>query len=76
MPALNVRNVPERVVVALKERAARRGRSLQQELIAILEEAAARIPRAPRRPPLKLVTVKTKSRSSWRRDEIYGDEGR
>ena len=40
MPAsLSIKNVPEEIVARLKERAARHHRSLQGELMALLEEA-------------------------------------
>lgn len=40
MPNLLVRDVPEQVIATLKRRAARRRRSLQQEMLEILEQAA------------------------------------
>ncbi|HZU13924.1 MAG TPA: Arc family DNA-binding protein [Chloroflexota bacterium] len=40
MPNLLVRDVPERVMAALKRRAADHHRSLQQEMLEILEEVA------------------------------------
>ena len=40
-----VRNVPEPVLESLKQRAARHRRSLQQELLGILETAAEEPPR-------------------------------
>lgn len=40
MPNLLIRDVPERVVQTLKHRAAGRHRSLQQEMLEILEQAA------------------------------------
>lgn len=39
MPALHLRNVPEEIVAALKERAARNRRSAEAEHRCILEEA-------------------------------------
>jgi plasmid stability protein len=76
MPALHIRNVPEAIMAALRERAAAHDRSMQQELLAILEDATAEplLGRAP--PPIRLVTVKTPGRSTWRREETYGGEGR
>ena len=59
----------------LRERAKRHGRSLEQELRAILE-AAAHVPGRPALPPIRLTTVRTAGGSSWSREEIYGDEGR
>lgn len=43
MPDLLVRRVPPALIKSLKRRAAHHGRSLQQELIAILESAAGEI---------------------------------
>jgi plasmid stability protein len=40
MPNVLIRNVPESVLAALRRRAARNRRSLQQELATILESAA------------------------------------
>jgi plasmid stability protein len=73
--AFNVRNVPESVAAALRERASRHGRSLQQELLSILESAAAQ-PAADTSvpPPIQLKTVRTGGTSTWSREEIYGDE--
>ncbi len=49
---------------------------MQQELLDILATAAAEPVVATPPTPIRLVTVKTPSRSSWGRQEIYGDEGR
>jgi plasmid stability protein len=76
MAALHIRDVPEPVVAALRERADRRGHSMQQELRQILETAASEPVPAEQPFPVRLVTVRTSGRSSWRREEIYGDEGR
>ena len=76
MVAIHVRNVPESVVAALRERAARHGRSMQREVLAILEAAAAEPLEVEKPPPLRLVTVKTAGKSTWRREEIYGDDDR
>lgn len=40
-----IRNVPESVLEELKRRAKQRRRSLQQELLRVLEDAAAEVPR-------------------------------
>lgn len=76
MTALHVRNLPESVVTALRERAARNGQSMQQEIRQILEAAAQASP--PREPPVpvRLTTVRTAVTSSWDREEIYGEAGR
>jgi len=77
MVAFNVRNVPEPVAAALRERASRHGRSLQQELLVILEAAAAEpVSSTAALPPIQLKTVRTAGASSWSREEIYGDEAR
>ncbi len=59
----------------LRERAKRHGRSLEQELRAILD-AAGHVTGAARLPPIRLTTVRTAAGSTWPREEIYGDEGR
>jgi plasmid stability protein len=75
--AFNVRNVPEPVAAALRERASRHGRSLQQELLVILEAAAAEpVPAATAPAPIQLKTVRTPGSSSWSREEIYDDAAR
>lgn len=76
MKALHVRDVPEAVVIGLRERAARHGQSMQQEIRQVLE-AAAKEP-APSGVPeqVQLVTVRTATTSTWSREEIYGDPGR
>jgi plasmid stability protein len=76
MSALHVRNVPEATIAALRERAKRRGRSMQQEILNILEKAATEPLEGEAQPPLELVTVNTRGTSTWRREEIYGDQGR
>jgi antitoxin (DNA-binding transcriptional repressor) of toxin-antitoxin stability system len=65
----------EGLVRILRERARRHGRSLEQELRAILD-AAESGPEAPPLPPIRLATVRTAGSSSWSREEIYGDTGR
>jgi plasmid stability protein len=76
MPALHIRNVPEPVVAALRERARRHDRSVQQELLHILQAVAAQPLPGTAAAPIQLTTVRTTSRSTWRREDIYGDEGR
>lgn len=44
MPHILIRNIPEAVLAALKERARQHGRSLQQEVASILQEAVRRTP--------------------------------
>lgn len=76
MGAIHIRHVPPEVVAALKERAERHGRSMQQELLVILKAAASSVPTAEDQGPLPLVKVKTGRETTWRREDIYGDEGR
>lgn len=76
MPALHIRNVPEHLMAALREHAELHGHSTQQEVLKILEAAAAEPVTGRPPPPLRLVTVKTSGASTWRRKEIYGAEGR
>ena len=76
MKALHIRDVPESVIEALKRRAARHRRSAQQELRQILAGVAEREPPATPLPPIGLTMVPTDQRSTWGRDEIYGDDGR
>jgi plasmid stability protein len=62
------------LVAALRNRARRNGRSLQQEVRSILAAAEAdELPSA--LPPIQLKTVRTTADSRWSRAEIYGDEG-
>jgi plasmid stability protein len=76
VPAIHIRHVPEPLLSALRERAAANGRSLQQEVLTILEAAiAAPVPRQVDG-PTQLVTVRTSTDATWRRDDIYDDEGR
>jgi antitoxin (DNA-binding transcriptional repressor) of toxin-antitoxin stability system len=65
----------EGLVRILRERAKRHGRSLAQELRAILD-TAQNAPEAAPLPPIRLATVRTDGTSSWSREEIYGDESR
>lgn len=76
MAAIHVRNVPENVATALRERAARHGRSMQQELLLILEAAATGDRRGTAVEPVSLRKVRTQTQATWRRDEVYGDSGR
>jgi len=76
MKALHVRNVPESVVAALRERAARHGQSMQEEIRQILEAAATAPPPRKAPEPVRLTTVRTSGTSTWGREAIYGDDGR
>lgn len=50
----SIKNVPDALATRLRERAERNHRSLQRELMAILEWAAAEPPFAPNHPPMAL----------------------
>lgn len=76
MKALHIRDVPTTTVDALKQLARKNNRSLQGELRDILEKASRRAPSLEDGDELDLVTVKTGSKSSLHRGEIYGDTGR
>jgi plasmid stability protein len=76
MSAIHVRNVPEPVVTALRERAARHGQSMQQEVRNILEAAATAPPSIEAPQPVRLTTVRTAGSSTWGREDIYGNIGR
>ena len=70
-----VRNLDNRVIESLRTKAELKGRSLEQELRAILDMAGDAPEPAPL-PPIRLATVRTTGNSSWSREEIYDDEGR
>ena len=83
MPALHVRDVPDEVMTALRERATAHNRSVQAEVRFILSVAAATRPERADLEPLRLITTRTPvndgrvgAESHWSRSEIYGDDGR
>jgi plasmid stability protein len=76
MKSIHIRDVPLATVDALKRLARGNHRSLQGELRDILEKASRRAPVPDRDDDLDLVTVRTGSTSTWRREEMYGDSGR
>jgi plasmid stability protein len=75
MPAVHIRDLDEEVIAALKRRAARNERSLQRELRHLLATIAADEPSA-RTAPISLNLSDAGDDASWRRDDIYGDDGR
>ena len=75
MRTLHVRNVPDDVVAALKRRAEANHRSLQGELIALLDAAARRSPPPTPPAPLRLHLSESPG-SSWSREEIYEEADR
>ena len=76
VPALHIRNVPEATVLALKRRATLHQVSMQQELLAILERAAAESVEAvlPRR--IELHLVDTGRTEDFDRVDFYGEDER
>lgn len=76
MPAVHVRDVPEPVLAALRERAERHGRSMQEEIRQILASAAGEGLPGETVAPIALITVRTAGTSAWNREEIYGEQGR
>ena len=76
MQAIHIRSVPEEVVTKLKRRAAMHHRSLQGEVLAILEEAASHPHAAAPLPPLVLHLSESTSDAPLSREELYGDDGR
>ena len=76
MPAVHVRDLPEHLLEALKRRAAAHHRSLQGELLCILEEAANQAPPPEPLPALRLTMARVSSEGTWSRQEIYDDDGR
>jgi plasmid stability protein len=75
MPALHVRDVPESVMAALRERAAAHGHSVQQEVRQILQRSATARRSRTDVDPIRLVTVRSGT-STWRREDIYDDADR
>ena len=70
MKSLHIRDVPEPTIARLKRRALVHHRSLQGELIFVLEEAAKQIPHE-EPAEFSLNTVKTKGAQNWSREVIY-----
>ncbi|RKX33592.1 MAG: hypothetical protein DRP71_09865 [Verrucomicrobia bacterium] len=78
MKSLHIRDLHEDTLSGLKRRAVRHRRSLQKEVKLLLEEAAQMLPDdAAPEADLKLHIVHSGNQSSsWRREAIYGDDGR
>lgn len=76
MKAVHIRDIEPTTLNALKRLARSHHRSLQGELHVVLEQAARLAPGETERGGLSLVTVKTGRKSMWRREEMYGDQGR
>ncbi len=76
MSSIHIRDVAPDTVDALKRLARSHHRSLQGELRAILQRAARMAPADEGARKLNLVTVRVGAATSWRREEIYGPDGR
>lgn len=76
MSALQIRDVDEKTLLSLKRLARKHHRSLQMELHAILEKAAALDKEGWEQEDWNLVTVRTGNSRGWSREEIYGDDSR
>jgi antitoxin (DNA-binding transcriptional repressor) of toxin-antitoxin stability system len=65
------------VVAALRERAKRSGRTLEEEL-RMIQEAAEAEPQHADLPPIEsqITTVHAGGKQSWSREDIYDDDGR
>ncbi|MDE0217833.1 MAG: hypothetical protein OXJ90_01085 [Spirochaetaceae bacterium] len=76
MNAVHITRIPPETISALKRLARSHHRSLQGELRVILERAAKTAPAEGDGAVLQLKTVRTGHTGPWRREEIYGDDGR
>ncbi|MEX0330583.1 MAG: hypothetical protein AB3N64_04085 [Puniceicoccaceae bacterium] len=76
MKAIHIRDLSEETLAGLKRRAARHRRSLQKEAQIILEEAARMQETGEDKRELRLHRVNTGRRGSWKREEMYGEDGR
>ena len=76
MNSVHIRDVAPDTVDALKRLARSHHRSLQGELRAILQRAARMAPPDESARELNLVTVRVGGSTPWRREEIYGADGR
>ena len=76
MKSIHIRLVHPDTLAALKRLARRHHRSLQGELLTILDQAARQAPPEHEEDELSLITVETGATSTWPRDELYDDQGR
>ena len=73
MSAILIRDIPEKVLEALKKRAAQNDRSLQKELKHLLTKIAQETPAYDPLPPIQLELSNVAVSGNWRREEIYDD---
>ena len=76
MKSILIRDIDPEILTALKRLARNHHRSLQGELHAILEKEAKMAATQAGDNELDLVTVRTKGKSTWSREELYGNQGR
>jgi plasmid stability protein len=76
MPAVQIRDLSPEVLAALERRAARHERSLEGELRHILAAVAREEPPSAPLPAIELKLSQASPPTSWRREEIYDDDGR
>jgi len=76
MKSILIRAIEEGTLAALKRRARYNRRSLQGELLSILDRAARQAPPAGSEEELPWITVETGRSTGWSRDEMYDDRGR
>lgn len=74
MSSLYIRDVPGPVLEALKRLAQAHHRSLQGELLVLLERAAQEAP--PASDALPLIPGRSACGGTWRREDLYEDAGR
>ena len=76
MKSILIRDLDPSIYNALKRLADAHHRSMQGELHAILDHAVKMAPPSAKGEGLDLVTVSTGVKSRFRREEIYGNQGR
>ena len=76
MKSIHIRQVHPDTLAALKRLARSHRRSLQGELLTILDQAARRAAPESEDDEPAFITVATGGSSTWPRDEVYGDRGR
>ena len=76
MKSIHIRDVPSDTLERLKNLATLHHRSLQGELQAILAHVARLAPAPGQDDSLTLITVDRGGTSNWKREDIYGTEGR
>ena len=76
MKSIHIRAIHPATLAALKRLARIHHRSLQGELLTILEQAARLAPPESEEEEPSWITVETGGVSTWPRSELYDDQGR